>query len=141
MQFKKIVPYKIKRLIPMLGLAGATLAAPSCEKEPIPTRDEFLVFDQYNFLTVEQIQQAAAPSDVKTVYLVPRGDWFNYQSQNISLLSKQLQSWIDASPKARGQGDFEFFVGEAAAVPEDSLRIVRNGWTINAYVQDPWLHR
>ena len=24
MQFKKIVPYKIKRLIPMLGLAGAT---------------------------------------------------------------------------------------------------------------------
>ena len=26
MQFKKIVPYKIKRLIPMLGLAGATLA-------------------------------------------------------------------------------------------------------------------
>ena len=141
MQFKKIVPYKIKRLIPMLGLAGATLAAPSCEKEPIPTHNEFLVFDRHNFLTVEQIQQAAAPSDVKTVYLVPRGDWFNYQSQNISLLSKQLQSWIDASPKARGQGDFEFIDGEAAAVPEDSLRIVRNGWTINAYVQDPWLHR
>ena len=92
-------------------------------------------------LTVEQIQQAAAPSDVKTVYLVPRGEWFNYQAQNISLLSKQLQSWIDVSPKARGQGDFEFFVNEASKVPEDSLRIVRNGWTISAYRQDPWLHR
>lgn len=140
MQLKKIVPYKIKRLIPMLGLAGATLAAPSCEKEPIPTRDEFLVFDQDNALTVEQIQQAAAPSDVHTVYLVPRGNWTNYRSNNISLLSKRLQTWIDASPKARGQGDFEFFVGEAAAVPEDSLRMVKNGWTINAYKHGTWQH-
>ncbi|MBO8407269.1 MAG: hypothetical protein IAC77_02285 [Proteobacteria bacterium] len=140
MQFKKIVPYKIKRLIPMLGLAGATLAAPSCEKEPIPTRDEFLVFDQYNFLTVEQIQQAAAPSDVHTVYLVPRFLWNNFSANTISVFANKLQEWIDASPKARGQGDFNFALGEASKVPEDSLRIVRNGWTINAYRQDPWQH-
>lgn len=138
MQFKKIVPYKIKRLIPMLGLAGATLAAPSCEKEPIPTRDEFLVFDQLNMLTVEQIQQAAAPSDVKTVYLVPRSNWNNLRARNITSLARILQEWIDASPKARGQGDFALYVGEASKVPEDSLRIVQNGWTINAYRQDPW---
>ena len=119
MQFKKIVPYKIKRLIPMLGLAGATLAAPSCEK---------------------QIQQAAAPSDVHTVYLVPRYLWNNFSANTISVFANKLQEWIDASPKARGQGDFNFALGEASKVPEDSLRIVRNGWTINAYRQDPWQH-
>lgn len=140
MQFKKIVPYKIKRLIPMLGLAGATLMTPGCEKEPIPTRDEFLVFDQFNMLTVERIQQAAAPSDVKTVYLVPRGNWSNLRSQNISIFSHSLQKWVDASPKARGQGDFDFQLGEASKVPEDSLRIVKNGWTINAYRHGTWQH-
>ena len=40
MQFKKIVPYKIRKLIPMLGLAGATLMmTPGCEKEPIVQHD------------------------------------------------------------------------------------------------------
>lgn len=139
MQLKKIVPYKIKRLIPMLGLAGATLMTPGCEKEPIPTRDEFLVFDQLNVLTVEQIQQAAAPSDVKTVYLVPRGSWNNFYKKSISGTAATLQTWIDASPKARGQGDFDFQFGEASKVPEDSLRIVQNGWTINAYRHGTWI--
>lgn len=33
MRFTKKVPYKLKRLIPMLGLAGATLLPTACEKE------------------------------------------------------------------------------------------------------------
>lgn len=33
MRFTKKVPYKLKRLIPMLGLAGATLLPTACEKD------------------------------------------------------------------------------------------------------------
>ena len=45
MQFQKVLPYKLKRLVPMLGLAGASLFMTSCEKEEsIPMRDVELKF-------------------------------------------------------------------------------------------------
>ena len=41
------------------------------------------------------------------------------------------------SPKMRGRGDFDFKLGEASKVPDDSLWFIKQGWTINKAYQKP----
>lgn len=146
MQFKKVVPYKIRRLIPMLGMAGATLLMGGCEKEEpiVPTRDVEIEIDQ---LAPEKVigqdeNGERSPSDlaqyyvddptIRTIYLVPVGSWTNYRNTEITALrGATLEMLLDYSPKFKGKGDFNFRIGEASKVPEDSLWYVANGWTIN----------
>ncbi len=131
MQFKQVVPYKLKRLIPMLGIAGASLFLGGCEKNE-PQRDVNLFFYSDKLVDTSLIQEIASQPDVRTIYLIPQGDWFTCYANNIRILTTNLKPMINASPKTRGQGDFNFFPGEASKVPEDSLWIAQQGWTINA---------
>lgn len=145
MQFKKVVPYKIRRLIPMLGMAGATLFMGGCDKEEtiVPTRDVEVKIHQ---LETEKwfyddggvrypslsIQQLLKDPSVRTVYLVPDGSWCNFFQKEIARLRiYTLEPLLNFSPKLRGKGDFDFVEGEASKIPEDSLWYVANGWTIN----------
>lgn len=147
MQFKKIVPYKIRRMIPMLGMAGATLFMGGCNKdEPVvPTRDVEITFnasnDNPNFFKDDE-NGNRGPSDlalyyindpsVRYIYLVPVGSWSNFNKDGIvGLRHATLEVLLNYSPKFKGRGDFRFCIGEASKVPEDSLWYVANGWTIN----------
>ena len=131
MQFKQVVPYKLKRLIPMLGIAGASFFLGGCEKNE-PQRDVNLFFYDGKLVDTSLIQEIASQPDVRTIYLIPQGDWFTCYANNIRIFTPKLKQMINASPKTRGQGDFNFFPGEASKVPEDSLWITQQGWTINA---------
>lgn len=137
MQFKQVVPYKLKRLIPMLGIAGASLFLGGCEKNE-PQRDVELFFANDDIFEIFEdpsiIQEIADQPDVRTVYLIPTGGWDNFWASNISRFTKTtLRPAIDISPKVRGKGDFDFYPGQASKVPEDSLWITQQGWTINKY--------
>lgn len=146
MQFKKVVPYKIRRLIPMLGMAGATLFMGGCEKEEpiVPTRDVEIELDQGVPEKVIALDENGdrCPSDlakyyvedpnIRRIYLVPVGSWTNCRDREItSLRHATLELLLNYSSKFRGKGDFNFRIGEASKVPEDSLWYVANGWTIN----------
>ena len=147
MQFKKVVPYKIRRLIPMLGMAGATLLMGGCEKEEpiVPTRDVEITFDIWGnegTLYKDDENGNRGPSDlalyylndptVRDIYYVPVGSWSNFTSSSITALRKvTLETIMNYSPRFKARGDFTFMVGEASKVPEDSLWYVSKGWTIN----------
>ncbi len=144
MRFKKIVPYKIKRILPMLGIAGASLFMGGCEKDE-PLRDVELHFNCDNLsaitseyhgdYSVSELAKAYANEPtVGTIYIVPDGDWGTYESSNINDLRKlSLEPLFDYSPKFRGKGDFNFSPGAASKVPQDSLWYVSKGFTINKY--------
>ncbi len=135
MQFKKTIPYKLKRIIPMLGIAGASLFMGGCEKEE-PLRDVELYFSDSNFeiFDTNAIQEAIDQPDVRTVYLVATGGWETMWKNNIKIfVESTLRPSINMSPKVRGKGDFNFRPGQASLVPEDSLWITQQGWTINKY--------
>lgn len=144
MQFKKIVPYKIKKLIPMLGMAGATLFMGGCDKEEtIVQHDEEVKVHQFEFNKLfdtadgvlcpsTSIQEMLKDPSVRTVYLVPDGSWTNFFEKNIITLRVSiLEPLLNFSPKLRGKGDFNFAEGEASKIPEDSLWYLNNGWTVN----------
>ncbi len=138
MRFVNVVPYKLKRLIPMLGLAGATLLG-GCEKDddPIQMRDvnAFFNVDDFSEIKPENIKKIAAEPDVRTIYMIPQGYWENLSTENISNMRKNvLQPALDASPKAIGAGDFQFWRNEAAK--QDSLWYTQHGWTINKSLQN-----
>lgn len=140
MRFKNVVPYKLKRLIPMLGLAGATMLG-GCSKDDDPTQmrdvNVFFNVDEYSALKPENIKKIAAEPDVRTIYMIPQGYWGNLNSTNISNMRKNLlQPAIEASPKARGAGDFQFRIGEASKTKQDSLWYIQHGWTINKCLQN-----
>ena len=145
MKFKNVVSYNIKKLVPILGLAGATMFMGGCEKtEELQQRDveitfayksyDDLFYDDSNGVRYPSLKAQEYVNDptVRTIYLVPQGSWENYNRFSITgMREKTLEKILDYSPKFRGKGDFDFKVGEASKVPEDSLWFVSNGWTIN----------
>lgn len=144
MNFKKIIPYKLKRLIPVLGMAGATMLS-GCEKEE-NLRDIELRFNKGDYSSIMYVddnkqmyisdiaKEYADDETVGIIYLVPEGSWGNFIDQSVVGLRKNiLERLFEYSPKFRGKGDFDFFPGAASKVSADSLWYVSKGWTINKY--------
>ena len=141
MKFHKVIPYKLKRLIPMAMIAGMPLlTSTSCEKDPIPTRDVEYTFDtntaDEKFLNLQPFRDLANDKTIRYIYLVPTGTWGGLMDKNITIFRQNaLQPAIEISPKIKGKGDFNFHLGEASKVPADSLWYVQQGWTINKKYQ------
>lgn len=145
MKIRKILPYKMTKLLPILGLAGATSVLPSCEKdEIIPTKEVEIKINPYSLdLVVEkdangnprpspQIEYYVADPYVKTIYVSPCDLWEFYKAEDIQNLRKNtLEYLINYSPKIRGKNDFIFAHFEIIKIPEDSLWFIQHGWTIN----------
>ena len=151
MKLNKILPYKLSRVLPILGIAGASLFA-GCNKEDEPIRDTrmdveitFTLKDPWDVIQENPdgtrqvnplIKTYADHPDIRTVYLVPLNSWMSTTKKHITDLRKNVLEYaINYSPKVRGRGDFNFWPGEASKVPEDSLWYVQNGWTINRHFQ------
>ena len=147
MKLNKVLPYKLARVLPILGIAGASLFA-GCSKEDEPPHDveiTFVASDPWDIIqknpdgtrqVSQLIKDYVAQPNVRTIYLVPVGSWIIYDCNGITGMRKNtLEYAINYSPKVRGRGDFTFPLGEASLVPEDSLWYVQNGWTINKKYQ------
>ena len=138
MKWHKVIPYKIRRAISMAAIIGAPLVPTSCgglEPDPEPTRDVDIVFNDINrneVLTMQKLQEYANDKTIRTIYLVPTDHWDGYLAPHLPIMRKSyFQPRFDISPKIRGRGNFDFKLGEASKVPEDSLWFIKQGWTIN----------
>ena len=148
----QVLPYKLKRLIPMLGLAGASLFMTGCseKEESIPMRDVELKFTPEdvtaiaysensfflsgNFSIGDVAKHYVNDKSVRTIYLVPEGNWYYFIYTNIQGIRKNVfEPLFEYSDKFKGKGDFNFSIGEASMIPEDSLWYLSKGWTINKY--------
>ncbi|MCH5335236.1 MAG: hypothetical protein J1D86_05480 [Alistipes sp.] len=117
----------------------------SCEKgEPVPTKDIEVVFNQRDFSPIKldailEILNSKKAAEIRTVYLVADGNWSAQGSAELNWLRcTYLEPAINLSPKVKGKGDFNYAVGQASKVPEDSLWIVQHGWTINKrFIENP----
>ena len=144
MKFTKTIPYKLKRIIPMLGIAGASLFMGGCEKEK-PLRDVELHFSRDDWSTINyEVNGEYVISDlakeyvndptVGTIYLVPEGDWSVCVALSITNLRKTtFEPMFNYSTKFKGKGDFNFYPGAPSEIPQDSLWYVSKGFTINKY--------
>ena len=133
----------------MAGIAGATLLPVSCCKhdirdetqplvqEPIEQHPITIEFDSMNgatVLSIDTLQKYINDETIDTIYLVPTRHWNSYYPEAITALRKIfLQPRMEMSTKLRGRGVFDFEMGAAAKVPNDSLWFVQNGWTIKGY--------
>ena len=93
MKIKKTVPYYLKRALPVLGLAGATLFT-SCEKdEPtIPLHDTIYVWGTNNMTQIFPTDNVVASADstsVRTVYLHSDGVWWGG-----AFNMNELREWV-----------------------------------------------
>ena len=125
-----------------MAIASATLFPESCSregKEEEPTREIEIEFDELEgdkILSFELLSNYANDKTIKTIFLVPIGHWNASRAHNITYCRNNfLEPRIRISPKIRGRGDFDFKLGEASKVPDDSLWFVQQGWTINKKYQ------
>ena len=143
MNFNKTVKYNLKRVLPILGIAGATLL-PACrggqnEPEPKPTpvvqkHDTTLYFADmsYDNIAPENIQRYLADTNIINIYLEPNPSNFDGATTEYITALRELifTPALNTDPKrVHGRGNFVFYPG--AALPADSLWIVQQGWTIN----------
>lgn len=138
MAFYKKLPYKLKRWVPMLGLAGATMLG-SCSKDnEEPTKDAEIFFSCITIddqLSIENLQKYINDPSTRNIYMIAVEDWSTLLASNISRMRTALQLRMEMSPKLHGRGDFNFKIGEASKVPADSLWYTQQGWTINRNLQ------
>ena len=138
MKFNQTVKYNLKRVLPILGIAGATLL-PACREhrnEPEPQKhsvDLKWFQDYYEEITPENIQKNLDDPTVDTVYLalVNGGDFTNLYKENVEFMRENsLGPRIEMGKgRVRGKGNFVFYPGRVA--PADSLWLVQQGWTVN----------
>ncbi len=142
MHFKKTVPYKLRRILPILGLAGASLL-PACSKDDEPPHDitlEFYETLRYSYYSEidskEQLQAYAADKSIANIYLyvTEKNDYTFCDESNLASLHLYLKNRIKISPKIHGSGNFKLPVGMIH--PVDSMWFVNNGWTINQHLQN-----
>lgn len=144
MQFKKTLPYNIKRKFrrAMLttGLAGATLVG--CNKNNIePTRDVELEFwnephsYSYDAISIKNIKKYAKDRSVRTIYLKVRdgSDFSDTGSNGIHVLRNYLQERMEISPKNNGKGKLIFEQGYLPV--DDSLWFRANNYDIQIVVR------
>ena len=148
MKFYNKVLYNIKRLVPMAGIAGATMLPMSCSEDtikedvipeppeiPVVKHNVDIVFsltDVIEKFSVDTLQKYIDDKTVDTIYLVATEHWNGFTAGNISNFRRKLfQPRMELSPRLRGRGDFDFVLGEASKVPNDSLWYTQQGWTIN----------
>ena len=111
------------------------------EKEPGPTKDvevEFSFTNMNETLDVKTLQELIQDKNIRYIYLSATKHWDNLGAINIPIYREHFfQPRIEMSPKMRGRGDFDFKLGEASKVPDDSLWFIKQGWTINKAYQKP----
>ena len=138
MKFNQTVKYNLKRVLPILGIAGATLLPACCEhqNEPEPQKQSVdLKWFQgyYEEITPENIQKNLDDPTVDTVYLalVNGGDFRHFYGNNVKFMRENfLGPRIEMGKgRVRGKGNFVFYPG--VALPADSLWLVHQGWTVN----------
>lgn len=142
MNFRRTVSYKLKHLVPMAMITTMPFVPSAClrvENEPAQTRDIDIGFTPQNVdvvLSDNTLQYYATDESIRAIYLVPGGNWDKYTASDIHDLSQKIAALrANITPKITGRGNFNFKPGEASRVPNDSLWIVRNGWTINHNTQ------
>ena len=129
----------LKRYIPIVAIALCLFT--SCKKtedDPEPTMDVEIEFNFNNFIEIlakENLLKLINDRSVRHIYMTATGHWDNIGA-NIPIYREHFfQPRIEMSTKIRGRGDFDFKLGEASKVPEDSLWFVQQGWTINKKYQ------
>lgn len=147
MKFKKIIPYRLKKLIPMALLTGACML-PSCKKEPVEPiaykeKEIRFTYDSFQLLLTEdengkkqinpEIEYYVADPSVKTIYLNPGTcSWYHYKANEIiDLQNNILEPVINYSEKIRGMSYFDFRPTEIVKVPpQDTMWFIEHGWGI-----------
>ncbi|MCQ2374883.1 MAG: hypothetical protein MJ069_03155 [Salinivirgaceae bacterium] len=144
----------VKRSLRFVAMAGVVIAAfslASCsdddEKEESAIEKhnvEFVVENPLsmtaneslnNLLDLDRIKKLASADDVDSLIILSDGSdkWKVADALVMKMLKDDYMKPIfDAVPNAYGKGSFNFKLGEASKVPNDSIWYVNHGFTINA---------
>lgn len=141
--FKKVLPYKMRNAAMALAATVAGMTTTSCEEDEILQEQpkiqkvtkvvEFRPEDSVEKL-LEKIGTYANDSTVEKIVNKVAGDWREYNADVVTFLNRRVlpDMFKVAKGKGVGEGDFNFMPGEATKVADDSLGIVKRGFTINA---------
>ena len=104
MRLTKKVPYKLKTLIPVLGLAGASMFS-ACERnEPIPQHDTIYTFGPGEWFTLQEQQNIIASADSAAVrYVILESDGKTCNGSTVRVPAGNMKLLINKIPAEKQQ--------------------------------------
>ena len=155
----KKIPYSLKRIVPMAMLAGATVFGGGCkpQNEPddpldktpnTPTEtpvetvvkvNKELYFSQYDVIQIsfDTLNKYLAMDNIDTIFMIPQGVFVASNALGYHYFelarSNVLEPRTNLSPRIRGKGSFNTYIGHPTQALQDSLWFVSKGWTVNKF--------
>ena len=104
MRIAKKYNMKLKTLIPILGLAGASMFS-ACERnEPIPQHDTIYTFGKGNWFDAEEEQNIVASADSATVrYVILENNGKTYNGSTVRVTAGNMKLLIKRIPAEKQQ--------------------------------------
>lgn len=104
MRIAKKYNMKIKTLIPILGLAGASIFS-ACERnEPIPQHDTFYCLSSSRWFTLQEQQNIVASADSAAVrYVILESDGKTYYGSTVRVTAFNMKLLIKKIPAEKQQ--------------------------------------
>lgn len=131
MRIAKKYNMKIKTLIPILGLAGASIFS-ACERnEPIPQHDTIYTFGPERWFTLQEEQNIIASADSATVrYVILENNGKTYNRRSVGIIAFNMQLLIKRIPaekqqKVKGSGILREMTIDSQ---EDSIYLTNMGF-------------
>lgn len=137
---KKIIPYKIRRILPIAGIAAMGMALPSCDKddEPVPIHDTVYTWGMDMFhdgvatFPEKQIRASADSASVRYIILKSDGKSWGGAFNEHDFRTKVIEPMISFGGeknrhKFKGAGTLKHVYPR---YPEDKQWLIDFGYTI-----------
>ena len=139
MKYRKVIPFKLKNLLPMAVIAGSTIFFAACHKKPLPEpqHDTTYVWGKHYWTEVwpaDKVVASADSSSVRNVFLM--NDGISWEGSSTTLIMKQLTPIIESVPsgnryKLRGAGTLNGVSMGNEQTYKDSITLANLGFKIN----------
>ena len=138
MKYRKVIPFKLKNILPMAVIAGSTIFFGACHKKPVPEpphHNTTYVWGEDDWSQIWPADKVAASADSTLVdYVILHNNGVSFHGKTTTVLLQQLNTIIeDVAPsnryKVQGSGTLnDIGIGREQNV-EDSIQLAKMGFS------------
>ena len=149
MKYRKVIPFKLKNILPMAAITGSTIFFGACHKKPLPEphHNTTYVWGIENWDAVWHADKVVASADSTSVdYVFLQNDGNSLEGLPTTWVLKNMNNIIESVPlenqyKIRGAGTLNDIYVHSDQMYLDSIALAQMGFKFGTVYHNGYKHR